>query len=134
MVDALNRAHRMVKAGGLVVDFHVSASPSPVEVGDTTTGHVISPDAELRHAAAGVALATSVDEGLFAVEEATTFTFYTYGNTIDELRDYIAENWRDSRIDQRTVDATREALRGAPGVRPRIREEVHVTRLRPRYP
>ena len=66
-------------------------------------------------------------------DQATTFTFYTYGDTIEELRDYIEENWRDSRIADRTVERTREALRHAAGVRPRTREVVHVTRLRPHH-
>src|SRR3954471_6412077 len=133
MVDALRRAHRMVKPDGWVIDLHPSASPATVEVGGSTTGHVESPDAKARHAAAGVALGVTVSEGLFSIDQATTFTFYTYGDTIEELRDYIEENWRDSRIADRTVERTREALRHAAGVRPRTREVVHVTRLRPHH-
>ncbi len=133
MVDALRRSHRMVRPDGLVVDLHPSAWPASVEVGNTTTGYVFSPDARDRHADAGVALATIIDERLLQIDEAATFTFYTYGDTIEELRDYIEENWRDSRLEAHTIERTREALRHAAGARPRTREEVHITRLRPRY-
>jgi len=130
MVDALRRAHRMVKPNGWVVDLHPSAARAPVEVAGNKTGHVEAGDAPLRHAAAGVALAAVVNEGLFAVDHALEFTFYTYGDTIDELRDYVVENWREGRIDDETVGRTREVLHDASGTRPRIRDLVHVTKLR----
>jgi len=131
MVDALRRAHRMVKPSGCVIDLHPSAAPALVEVGDDHTGYVDAGDASLRHAAAGVALATAIDEGLFVVDHAVVFTFYTYGNTIEELRDYVVENWRDGRIDDETVERTRAASHQASGIRPRVREHVHATKLRP---
>src|SRR5262245_48842360 len=111
MVDALRRAHRMVKRGGCVVDLHPSAARSPVDVSGRTTGYVDGGDAPLRHAAAGVALAAAIDEGLFTIEGSTTFAFYTYADSIDELREYVEENWRDARIDDLTVERTRQALR-----------------------
>jgi len=131
MVDALRRAHGMVKPNGWVVDLHPSAAPAAVEVDGRTTGHIEAADAPLRHAAAGVALATVIDEGLFAIDRTTTFTFYTYGDGIEELREHVEAHWRNARIDDRTVERTRQALRDAAGARPRAREEVYVTRLHP---
>jgi hypothetical protein len=131
MVDALRRAHRMVKPDGCVVDLHPTAAPAPVEAGGMTTGHVDGGDAPLRHAAAGVAIAAAIEDGLFTIERSTTFAFYTYAGTIDELREYVEENWRNATIDDVTVDRTREALRDRPGARPRTREDVIITRLRP---
>ncbi len=72
-----------------------------------------------------------LDAGLFAVDREVEFTFYTYGDTIEELRDYIQENWRGGRIDDAVVLRTRAALREAPGIRPRVRELVRLTKLRP---
>jgi hypothetical protein len=131
MVDALRRAHQMVKPDGCVVDLHPSAELASVDVGSRTTGHVDGADAPLRHAAAGVALSTVIAEGLFAIERSTTFSFYTHADTIEELRDYVEENWRNATIDDRTVARTRQALRDVPGARPRTCEHVYVTRLRP---
>jgi len=134
MVDALRRAHRMVNPAGSVVDLHPSAAPASVEVAGCRTGHVDADDAPLRHAAAGVALAAVIEEVLFAVDRTIVFSFYTYGDTIEELRDHVVENWRNARIGDETVERTREVLRSASGVRPRIREEVHLTTLRPLTP
>lgn len=103
-----------------------------MEVGAVTTGRVDAGDAPVRHAAAGLAVAAVVAGGLFIVDRAVDLTFYTYGDTVEELRDYIVENWRNARVDGETVDRTREALRAAPGVRPRVHEHVRVTKLRPR--
>jgi hypothetical protein len=131
MVDALRRAHAMVKPGGCVVDLHPTAALASVEVGAHVTGVVDGGDAPLRHGAAAAALATVLDAGLFAVDRAVEFTFYTYGDTIEELRDYIEENWRNGRIEETVVRRTRDALRDAPGTRPRVREQVRLTKLHP---
>ena len=130
MVDALRRAHRMMTLDGIIVDLHPTASASAIEVGEQVTGHVDAADAQRRHAAADAALAAVLETGLFVVEQVVAFTFYTYGDTIDELRDYIEENWRNARVDETTVSRTRDALSRAPGVRPRSRERIVVTTLR----
>jgi hypothetical protein len=132
MVDALRRAHRIATPHGLVVDLHPSASPAVVEVGALVTGHVESPDGRSRHAAADAAIALAVDEGLFAVERTLEFPFHTHADTIEELRDYVEAHWRDARIDDATVSRTRERARDLPGARPRSRERVILTVLRPR--
>jgi hypothetical protein len=130
MVDALRRAHAVVKPGGWVVDLHPTAANAAVEVGGARLGPVDAADAPLRHAAAGVALAAVIQEQRFAVERMFDFIFHTYGDTLDELREYIAENWRAARIDEDTAERTRAALRAAPGAKPRVRETVSITRLR----
>jgi hypothetical protein len=130
MVDALRRAHRIVKPGGWVVDIHPTATHAAVEVADRRIGPVDAGDAPLRHTAAGVALAAAVEERLLAVDRTSDFIFHTYGDTIDELRDYIADNWRNARIDGDTVNRTRQALRAMPGAKPRVREHVAITRFR----
>ena len=131
MVDALRRAHRIVTPDGCVIDMHPTASAAWVEVAGTPIGRVDAGDAPLRHAAAAAALKTIVDERRFDVAAAVDFDFYTYGDTIEELRDYIVGNWRNARIDETTLERCREALRAAPGVRPRVLERVRLTTLRP---
>ena len=129
MVDALRRAHEMVTPSGFVVDLHPTATVASVEVSAHSTDRVDGGDAPLRHAAAGAALGMVLDAGVFAVDRAVEFTFYTYGDTIEELRDYIKENWRNGRIDETVVRRTRDALRDAPGTRPRVRERVRITKM-----
>src|SRR5690349_1053367 len=94
MVDALRRAHRVVTDSGLVVDLHPTAAESAIEAGAEVTGFVAAGDAVERHAAADSALAAVLESGLFLVDQVAAFTFYTYGDTIEELRAHIEENWQ----------------------------------------
>jgi len=130
MVDALHRAHRLVEPSGWVIDIHPAASDAAVEVGAIRTGRVDAGDAPVRHAAAARALATVVAAGLFAIDRTHHFSFYTYGDSVEELRDYVEENWRNAHIDDETMRRTREALRADPSARPRVHEHVHVTTFR----
>ena len=133
MVDALRRAHRFVTADGSVVDLHPTDGPASVDVGAATVGSVDAGDAPARHAHASAALQSAVDEALFVVETVIDFDFHTYGDTVEELRDYIVENWRDARMDDGTVARARAALVGAARrVTPRVLERVRLTVLRPR--
>jgi len=132
MVDALRRAHRIMAPDGVVVDLHPTSATSAIEAGAEVAGYVDADAARERHAAADTAIAAVLERGLFVVEQVVAFTFYTYGDTIAELREYIEENWRDTRIDEETVSRARDLLRRTPGARPRARERVVVTTLRRR--
>ena len=132
MVDALCRAHTMLKPDGCIVDLHPSAALAVVEVAGQRTGFVQTDDGPLRHAAAGVALGVVLNEGLFTIDRSIEFAYYTYADTIEALRDYVLAKWTGSWIAEETVERTREAVRRSPGVRPRVRERVLVTRLLPR--
>lgn len=131
MVDALRRAHRIAAPDGIVVDLHPSASAAVVEVGDRLTGYVNAADGRRRHAAADAAIAAVVNEGLFAIERTLEFPFHTHADTVEELRDYINEHWRDARLDDATVRRTRAWAQEMAGARPRSRERVILTVMRP---
>lgn len=129
MVDALRRAHRMLRPGGTLVDLHPSSAAPPVEVDGVVVGHVDARNAPERHVAAGQALAAAVAERLFVLTSAAAFDFFTYGDSIEELRDYVEENWRDARIGAAVVKRAREVLASKPGSRPRVVERVEASRL-----
>lgn len=131
MVDALRRAYEVLVPGGWLVDLHPTDAPSIVTVVANATGHVAAGDAPQRHAAATAAIVAAVERGWFETAAVVEFAFNTYGDDVDELHQYIADNWRDARFDGGTVARTREALRTAPpGVRPRVVETVRLTTLR----
>jgi hypothetical protein len=134
MVDALRRAHRWLRPAGLLIDVHPTASNAAVEVGDAVVGHVDAEDGPARHAAAGEALDAALLEGLFTLERALEFDFFTYGDTADELRDYIADNWCLARIDDATVARARREMRSAPGAKLRVCEHVRGARFRRAQP
>src|SRR5262245_5743300 len=132
MVDALRLAHRTVRPDGFVVDLHPSESRAVVDIAGRRAGDVGDSDGPERHAAAGAALAAVIHDGLFTVDRKSAFDFYTYGDSIDELREYVAENWRDGRIDGNTIERARVLLRSAaPGTRPRIYERIYLMKLLP---
>ena len=132
MVDALRRACRMVAPAGCVIDVHPTARPASLDVDGAPLGPLDAGDASERHAAAGAALATCLEEGLFQVITEAEFVFHTYGDTIEELRDHIAANWRTTRIRDEMVDRARAVIDAGPaGVRPRVTEHVCLSSLRP---
>src|SRR5689334_18393776 len=99
MVDALRRAHRMVTPTGIVVDVHPTEIPAAVWVDGRSLGDLDAADAPARHAAASAAVATAIGDGLFREMTSMEFVFTTYGDTIEELRDHVEANWRNTRID-----------------------------------
>jgi hypothetical protein len=131
MVDALRRAHRLLTPGGTLIDLHPSPAAAVVEVGGAAIGCVDALDAPQRHAAADTAIAAAMAERLFRVAAATEFDFFTYGDSIEELRDYVAEEWVSARIADDLVEQARRALRSAPVAAVRLRERVKAARCEP---
>jgi hypothetical protein len=133
MVDALRRAHQWLTPDGVVVDVHPTAEPATtVDIDGEAIGPVQAGDAPLRHAAADAAVRTVVGDRLFAADPVVEFDFFTYGDTIDELRDHIVENWRSGQISEDVMHRSRDALaRARSSVKPRVLERVRLTTLRP---
>ena len=133
MVDALRRAHRLVTTAGMVVDVHPTAVPACLEVGDQRIGPLDAAHAIVRHAAADAALPAALEEGLFDVTARAEFVYYTYGGSIEELRDHVAANWRDTRIGADISERARRVVAEASGdLLPRLVEHVRLTSLRVR--
>jgi hypothetical protein len=131
MVDALRRACGFLAAAGCVVDVHPTADLARLELGELIIGPIDAGDAPLRHEAATAAVSTAVAEGFVRVEQISEFDFYTYGDSAEELAEYIEENWNEARIGQAAVRRARQAMRATPGVKPRVLERVRITVLRP---
>src|SRR5262245_2356877 len=126
MVDALRRACGYLAPSGCVVDVHPTAALARLEVGELIIGPIDAGDAPLRHEAATAAVSAVVAEGFVTVEHFSEFEFYTYGDSAEELAEYIEENWCDARIDKAAVRRAREAMRAAPGAKPRVLEHVRI--------
>ena len=118
MVDALRRATRWLGPDGCVIDIHPTPVPSTIEIDGVTVGRVQTADAPARHAAADAALTEVQRDGLFTAAGSAVFDFYTYADTIDELRDHIEANWRDARV-----------VADMAAGRPRAHEQVRITKL-----
>jgi hypothetical protein len=131
MVHALNRAHGLLAPGGRLVDLHPSVETARVEADGVSIGNLDAEQADRRHAAAEAALARALDEGLFAVEGEREFWFWTYGDSIEELRDHVCASWQRSRVGDPLIARARDAVRADRGTVLRIAEHVRITRLRP---
>jgi hypothetical protein len=136
MVDALCRARGWLKPNGYLIDLRPADTIPWVIVGSDEHSSVIGPltvDAarQQRHAAADRALATVLDRHLFVLEDAREFVFHRYADSADELRDYIAAKWKETRLDETTRAGTVAALSARPGARLWLREQVAIRRLRP---
>jgi hypothetical protein len=131
MVDALRRACRFLTPSGVIVDIHPTAMAARLEVASTVIGPIEAGDAPHRHEAATAALSAAAAEGFVRIDSEDEFDFYSYGDSPEELAEYIEENWRSARIDPKTVARAREAMRVRPGSQPRVLERVRITILRP---
>lgn len=132
MVDALLRTQHLLRPNGCLIDVHPTAESAHVEVGpDICTGDLHADDARRRHGAADAALAAIVTREVFTVEGAREFSFRRYADSVEELRDYVAEKWPDAHFDQATLNKTREAMRTHRAASLWLREQARLTKLRP---
>jgi hypothetical protein len=136
MVDALCRTRSWLKPDGHLIDLRPAHTIPEVVIGSgehATVIGVLTVEAERhqRHAAADQALDDVLDRQLFVLEELREFAFLRYADSAEELRDYIAERWRQTRLDDATCLRTAAALRDRPGARLWLHERVAIRRLRP---
>lgn len=132
MVDALRHARQWVTREGSVIDVHPTATPAWLEIGDQSMGTLDAGDATARHARATAAVEAALHEGLFTEAAAVDFVFHTYGDSIDELRDYIVTHWRSTRMGDHLIESARLRIRAHPHDRPCVVEQIRLTHLRVR--
>ena len=138
MVDALCRTRSWLKPDGRLIDLRPAHTIPEIVIGSgehPTVIGVLTVEAERheRHAAANNALDDVLDRQLFVLEELREFAFLRYADSAEELRDYIAERWRQTRLDDATCLRTAAVLRDRPGARLWLHERVAIRRLRPLY-
>jgi hypothetical protein len=136
MVDALSRMRVWLKPKGYLIDLRPADTIPDVIVGSDEHSSAIgpltvAPSRQQRHAAADRALATVLDRHMFVLEDAREFVFHRYADSADELRDYVAAKWKETRLDETTTAHTTAALRARPDARLWLRERVAIRRLRP---
>lgn len=131
MVHALHRAHGLLAPGGRLVDLHPSVETARIEADGTSIGTLDAEQADRRHAAADAALARALDAGLFAVEREGEFWFWTYGESIEELRDHVHASWQHTRVGDALIARAHDAVRANGATVLRIAEHVRIARLRP---
>ena len=136
MVDALCRTRLWLKPDGCLIDLRPADTIPEVIVGsgerrDVVGVLTVEDERHQRHAAAHRALADVLDRHVFVLDEAREFTFLRYADSVEELREYIAEKWKQTRLGDATCLRAAAALSGRPRARLWLRERVAIRRLRP---
>ncbi len=135
MVHALEHIRSLLKPGGVLIDIHPNEKQTPVVVrcGDAleTVGLIHEDDDYAEYRQANAALTDVLGRGLYTHERAGEFTFVTHAASIDDLRGYLAEEWKDAIVDDTTERSARRLMSAcAEANEVQIRETLSITRLR----
>jgi len=136
MVHALERIHKLLRPDGSLIDIHPSGDPPPIEVrvGSQVTcaGWLKETDDFIEYGQASAALSQAIECGWFTVEREGTFEFITHADSLAQLREYLAKEWKDAIIDE-SVAARAEELLNAPNRDKEltVRERIRIVRMRP---
>ena len=134
MVHALEIIHRLLRPHGKLIDIHPVGEPSPVEVrvGRQTTlvGRLTETDDFVEYGQADAALAQVVQRRLFVLEREATFPFITHADSMSELREYLAKEWKDAILDDQTARKAQELLAGPERDKELlVHDRVHILQL-----
>jgi hypothetical protein len=115
MVHALETLRGLLSPGGLTIDFHPSGEPPSIEVrarGLTTlAGWLNESDDAIEYAQAEAAIHEAADRGWFEMVRQWKFSFATHADTLEGLRRYLAKEWKDAVIDERTAMQIEDLMR-----------------------
>jgi len=150
MVHALEEIRRLLKPTGILIDIHPVAESSPIEIHQG--GKIdLAGDLSVRqwctdYEQADMALSEITQRGLLAVERESVFDSLTHYDSVEELRTGLKESIdkfaRDAQsadeavphaeaLAARAEELIQAAVSGAELI---VRERVHISRLKPRFP
>ena len=134
MVRALEKVHRLIKPGGILIDIHPSTHIASIEIRlrdrFVSAGWVHETDDYIEYEWADQAVAAAVDRGLFVLERSSTFSFVWYADTLADLQKYLTEEWKDAFIDAVTFMRAEELMSGIePDKEVLVRETIQIARL-----
>ena len=136
MVHALEKIHELLEPDGRLIDIHPSGEPPPIEVrvGQqvTVVGWMKETDDFIEYAQASAALSEAIGRGRFDVERKGTFEFVTHADSISDLREYLAKEWKDAILEEAVMAKAAELL-DTPECDKElmVREQIRIARLRP---
>jgi hypothetical protein len=86
----------------------------------------------IEYAQASAALSQAVERGWFDVERKGVFEFVTQADSVSDLREHLAKEWKDAMLEE-IVGAKAEELLGASECAGEllVRERICIARLRP---
>ncbi len=135
MVHALKKARRLLSSGGILVNVHDIDDPARVEVHDgarvSVAGRVVDRSDFDDERQALAAVAQVVEDGLFVMEEERLFDHNLHAESLDVLREYIAEEWENTILPGETAQKAEELMsRAADDAEVIVRFSAWMARLR----
>ncbi len=135
MVHALEKIHELLEPDGRLIDIHPSGEPPPIEVrvGQQVTivGWMKETDDFIEYAQASAALSEAIQRGWFDVERKGTFEFATHADSISDLREYLAKEWKDAILEEAVMAKATELLNTSERDKElMVREQIRIARLR----
>jgi hypothetical protein len=136
MVHALERIHASLEPDGSLIDIHPSGEPPPIEVrvGQqmAVIGWMKETDDFSEYAQASAALSEAIGRGWFEIERKGTFEFATCADSISDLREYLAKEWKDAILEEAVMDEAMELLNALERDKElMVREQIRIAQLRP---
>jgi hypothetical protein len=133
MVHALETVHSLIKPGGMLLDIHPGTNKAWVEANVNGKEYFLDTleetDDYIEYKQAGDALAQVISQGLFSVDEKGRFPFIIHAGTMEELREFLAENWKDAVINESVDGKAREYFTSSvESYEVLVREEILITR------
>jgi hypothetical protein len=135
MVHALETIHSLIKPGGVLLDIHPGLDKAWVEVRvngkDYFLDVVQETDDYIEYQQANEALLQASKRGWFEVDEAGKFLFIIHSGSMEEMREYLVDNWKDAVLNESLEGKAREYYsKAADSFEILIREEVLITRYK----
>jgi hypothetical protein len=135
MVHALETVHSLIKPGGLLLDIHPGTNKAWVEAKVNGKEYILDTleetDDYIEYKQAGDALAQAISQGIISVEENGKFPFIIHAATIEELRDFLTDSWKDAVLNESVDAKAREYYTSSvESYEVLVREEILITRYR----
>jgi hypothetical protein len=135
MVHALETVHSLIKPGGLLLDIHPGTNKAWVEAKVNGKEYFLDTleeiDDYIEYKQAGDALAQVISQGFFSVEENGKFPFIIHAATIEELRDFLTDSWKDAVLNESVDGKAREYYTSSvESYEVLVREEILITRYK----
>ncbi|NTU62309.1 MAG: hypothetical protein HGB05_02640 [Chloroflexi bacterium] len=115
MVHALEKISQLLKPDGILLDIHPTNEPAALAVRlreqIIPAGWVNESDDYVEYEWADEALQNMVNSERFSLERVGTFEFMWHADSMNDLRAYLAEEWKDAIIDDLTAMRVEELLK-----------------------
>jgi hypothetical protein len=100
MVHALEIVRDLLATGGLLIDVHPSSDPPPILAScdgrETSAGWLQESDDFVEYTLASQALQHAEQQSWFQKETQGEFTFTIHAESVEEMIDFLAKEWKDA--------------------------------------